>query len=197
MLDTHRNWFKNLELQTAKIFKKLPLSPNQYTLLSVAAALVMAYFVISGGYIWALVFFAAAAILDFIDGAIARAKNLATAKGAYWDTIADRYVEAIVLFGLLFVNLPDFYLPSCAWIFLALFGSMMTTYAKAAAGEKKLTATEVKGGLMSRAERLIAYGAILILLILGLKEWVIVMLAILGVLTNLTAIQRINKALTN
>jgi len=56
MLDTHRNWFKNLELQTAKIFKKLPLSPNQYTLLSVAAALVMAYFVISGGYIWALVF---------------------------------------------------------------------------------------------------------------------------------------------
>jgi len=51
MLDTHRNWFKNLELQTAKIFKKLPLSPNQYTLLSVAAALVMAYFVISGGYI--------------------------------------------------------------------------------------------------------------------------------------------------
>jgi len=44
---------------------------------------------------------------------------------------------------------------------------------------------------MSRAERLIAYGAILILLILGLKEWVIVMLAILGVLTNLTAIQRI------
>ena len=71
--------------------------------------------------------------MDFIDGAVARKKGLSTKKGAYCDTIADRYVESILLFGLLFVNLPIWYLPAYAWIFLVMMGSTMTTYAKAAA----------------------------------------------------------------
>ena len=70
-----------------------------------------------------------------VDGAVARVTKTASKFGAYLDTIVDRYVEAIIAFGLLFAALPGFYIPAYAWIFLYLFGGMMTTYAKAAAKE--------------------------------------------------------------
>ena len=194
MLDLYRNQFKGLENRVAGIFARLPFTPNQYTTCSVAAAFAALCFLIIGGYWVALALFAIAAALDFIDGAVARAKNLANKKGAYRDTIADRYVEAIVLFGFLFVELPDFFIPALAWIFLVLFGSTMTTYAKAAAKEKELLETELKGGLMSRGERLLFFFAIIILFSINL-EWATAAIAAFAVLANITACQRISMAL--
>lgn len=194
MLDLHRNWFGGIENKTADIFAALPFTPNQYTSLSIVAALAMLCLIAAGHYIAALALFIVAAGLDFIDGAVARKKGLATKRGAYWDTIADRYVEAIFLFGLLFCGLPDFYLSAAAWIFLALFGSTMTTYAKAAAKEKGLCDAELKGGLMSRGERLMVYFAIIILLSTNL-DWAVAILAALAILSNFTALQRIYDAL--
>lgn len=195
MLDLHRNWFGGIESKTADVFAALPFTPNQYTSLSIAAALAMLCLIAAGHYIAALALFIVAAGLDFVDGAVARKRGLATKRGAYWDTIADRYVEAMFLFGLLFCRLPDFYLPAAGWIFLALFGSTMTTYAKAAAKEKGLCDAELKGGLMSRGERLIAYFLILAAMIWGNYYLAAVIIAILAVLANITAGQRISAAL--
>ena len=195
MLDLHRNWFGGIENKTANVFAALPFTPNQYTSLSIASALAMLYLIIAGHYVAALALFVVAGGLDFVDGAVARKRGLATKRGAYWDTIADRYVEAILLFGLLFCQLPDFYLPVAAWIFLALFGSTMTTYAKAAAKEKELRDAELKGGLMSRGERLIAYFLILAAMIWGNYYLAAAITAILAVLANITAGQRISAAL--
>lgn len=194
MLDLHRNLFKGLENKAADVFSRLPLTPNHYTAYSIFAALAMLCFLISGDYWIALAFFFIAGGLDFIDGAVARRKKMASKSGAYCDTIADRYVEAILLFGLLFVELPVFYLPAPMWIFLALFGSTMTTYAKAAAKEKDLVSAEMKGGLMSRAERLLFFLAIIVLLSISL-QWASVLLATLAILVNFTALQRIYRAL--
>lgn len=194
MLDLHRNWFGGIENKTADIFAALPFTPNQYTSLSIVAALAMLCLIAAGHYIAALALFIVAAGLDFIDGAVARKRGLATKRGAYWDTISDRYVEAMFLFGLLFCGLPDFYLSAAAWIFLALFGSTMTTYAKAAAKEKGLCDAELKGGLMSRGERLMVYFAIIILLSANL-DWAVAILAALAILSNFTALQRIYDAL--
>lgn len=194
MLDIHRNRFKGVENKIADIFAGLPLAPNHYTSLSIAFALAALYSMAAAEYFLALLLFAVAAFLDLIDGAVARKKGLATKRGAYWDTIADRYVEAIFFFGLLFCGLPDFYLSAAAWIFLALFGSTMTTYAKAAAKEKGLCDAELKGGLMSRGERLMVYFAIIILLSTNL-DWAVAILAALAILSNFTALQRIYDAL--
>ena len=195
MLDQHRNWFKSLENITANIFAALPLTPNNYTSLSIVAALIMMYFMAIGEYALALLLFIVSAGMDFIDGAVARKKNLSTKKGAYWDTIADRYVEAIFLIGLTRANIPDFYLSANTWTFILLVGALMTTYAKAAAKEKGLSETELKGGLMSRAERFISYGAILFFLIGNRTEWVAIIIVLLALLSNLTAVQRISAAL--
>jgi phosphatidylglycerophosphate synthase len=92
--------------------------------------------------------------MDIIDGAVARYSNQVSKKGAYLDTIVDRYVEFLIILGLLLAHLPHVILPSDVWILIFLFGAMMTTYVKAAAAEKGLSSI-VKGGVLERAERLL------------------------------------------
>jgi len=193
MLDLYRNSFKKWEKKVGEIFSFLPILPNQYTLISVIFAFGSFYFLVKQRLILAILFFLIAGSLDFIDGAVARYRNISTKIGAYLDTICDRYVEGIFLLGMLFLPLPKVLLPAYVWIFLILFGSILTTYAKAAAKEKELAEQELKGGLLSRGERVILF---LITLILGIFNftWMIYLLILIAILTNFTALQRINSA---
>lgn len=196
MLDTKRHWFKDLEKVIGSIFGALPLTPNQYTYLSGIFALIGLWFMMSQDLVWATVFFLIAAGLDFVDGAVAREKNMSSKVGAYLDTVFDRYVEGIIFFGMLFLALPEVLIPGTAWVYLAIFGSVVTTYAKAAAKEKDLVNQELKGGLLSRGERLIL---IFIALILGIIYpdylYMTYVVAIIAILANFTAIQRVHSAI--
>jgi len=194
MLDLYKDSFKKLEKKVGRLFSFLPISPNQYTLISIFFAIFSFYFLIKQNLILAIFFFLIAGFLDFIDGAVARYKNISTKIGAYLDTICDRYVEGILLLGMLFLPLPKILLPAYVWIFLILFGSLITTYAKAAAKEKELVKQELKGGLLSRAERIIL---LIISLILGIfnVSWMTYLLIAIALLTNFTALQRINSAI--
>lgn len=193
MLDLHRDKFTGLETVTAGIFCRLPFTPNQYTGLSLLAILFCVALMSVGSYPAALVFFIAAGMLDLVDGAVARRRRIVSPQGAYLDTITDRYVEALLLLGFILIGLPDAILPGYIWLFLILFGSTMTTYAKAAASEKKLSASELKGGLMSRGERMILYAVALLILNFS-WIWVTYIMMMLAVLTNITALQRIYSA---
>jgi len=196
MLDLYKNKFKKIETTIGKFFSRFPFTPNQYTSTSIVFALAVFYFLIKQNLILALIFFLVAGFLDFIDGAVARYKNISTKFGAYLDTIVDRYVEGFLLFGMLFLPLPKIFLPGFCWIFLILFGSFLTTYAKATAKEKELVTKELKGGLLSRGERIIL---LLISLILGIINpsftWMTCLLILIAILTNFTALQRIHSAL--
>lgn len=200
MLDVYKEKglfiFKKAEKIVGKIFSSLPITPNQYTLISVIFALFSFYFLIKQKLILAIVFFLIAGFLDFIDGAVARYKNISTKIGAYLDTIVDRYVEAILLFGILFLPLPKILLPGFCWIFLILFGSLLTTYAKAAAKEKELVKEELKGGFLSRGERIILLFFSLILAVLDPTfVFMTYFLILTAILTNITAVQRIHSAI--
>ncbi|KPJ73691.1 hypothetical protein AMJ48_00625 [Parcubacteria bacterium DG_74_1] len=190
MLEEKREKFKKISSWTGNIFSKLDLAPNQYTLISLALVLVAFYFLFKEKLIGALIFFLLAAFLDFIDGAVARFLQKDTKKGAYLDTICDRYVEAIILLGFLFLDLPKFLLSAEIWIFLAFLGSLMTTYAKAAAKEKGLIEAEIKKGLFGRPERIILISLALLLGIFNLS-WVIYPIVVLAVFSNITSLQRI------
>ena len=194
MLEEKREKFKRISNWTGSIFSKLGLTPNQYTLISLVFVLVSFYFLIKERLILALIFFLLAAFLDFIDGAVAKFLEKKTKKGAYLDTISDRYVEGIILLGFLFLPLADFLLPAKIWIFLAFFGSLMTTYSKAAAKEKELTQKELKKGLLGRAERIILIFLAIFLGILNLL-WAIYPIIFLAIFSNLTTLQRIYLAL--
>ncbi len=192
VLSANRKRFQRPE---ASIGKHLSfMSANSWTAISVIAALIAAYLIARNEFLTGAILFMAAALCDAIDGAVARHKNTAGQRGAYLDTIADRYVEFFIIVGLFFASLPDAFLPAKLWLFFYLFGSMMTTYSKAAAKEKGLTESEMKFGLLERAERLtiLFIGMILATVNAAYLTYVI---ALLAVLSNITAIQRIEKAL--
>lgn len=188
-----RDWFSGFSVKIGIAFAKLRLSPNQWTLLSLIPILIALMFLIREQFLWAAVFFIISSFLDLVDGSVARVTGQVTKLGAYLDTVVDRYIEGIIIFGLLFASLPNWLFPVQAWIFLYFFGSLMTTYVKAAAKEKDLVGKELKGGLLERAERLIILfiGILLAYFNPLYLTWVLVILA---VLTNISALQRIRLA---
>jgi len=72
-----------------------------------------------------------AAVIDGVDGEIARLKYMATKYGAYFDSILDRYGDALIIFGM---TLGWYLAHSDVWVWLlgctALIGSPMSMLGK-------------------------------------------------------------------
>lgn len=196
MLYKNRKKYVPLEDKLAFFFGKISKNANLWTVFSLISAMVSAYFVARQSFLVAGIFLALSALLDVVDGSVARLYKKATSKGAYLDTVFDRYSEAIVIAALLFVPLPTvsflIAIPPAAWISLLLFGSLMTTYTKAAASEKGLPA--LVGILLERAERVFL---LFIVIIIGhfSRVYMLYGIILLAILTNLSASQRIRMVL--
>ncbi len=190
MLYAEKKKFVKLEKMIGKFFSYLPLSPNLYTSFSLVASSLACFFILSHKFMLAGASFLVAGLMDIIDGAVAREKNEVSRKGAYFDTIADRYVEIMIYLALLLTEYPQILLPAQFWTGFLMANSLMTTYVKAAGMEKKLIKSEIKGGIFERPERII-----LILLILFMSEfskYAAVILIIAGsILSLISSVQRI------
>jgi phosphatidylinositol phosphate synthase len=169
------------------------VSPNHITvagmLLSLAAGVLFAV----GAIFWGGMLLWASALMDPIDGTVARLSGKVSRFGALLDSTLDRYSELFVFFGLMvyFKNGRMLIV-----VMLALMGSIMVSYVKARAeslGQKEFR------GLMQRPERIILLIAGTVLngpindyLLGGCQDCTVKgTLVILAVLTNLTALQRL------
>lgn len=190
MLEEKREIFEKITQKSNKYFSLIKISPSIFTLTSLIFAILSFVFLLKNNLVLASPFFILAAFLDWLDGKIARATKKITKLGAYLDTIIDRYVEGVVLLGFLFLPLPKFIFPSSIWIFLALFGSLLTTYSKAARKEKGLSQKKSKFSLAGRAERIILITLSMILGIFNLN-WMIYLIFALAIISNFSALQRI------
>jgi phosphatidylglycerophosphate synthase len=190
-----RERFQDLSIKIGIVFSKFGLSPNQWTMVSILPVIIAVYFLYYQNFIAAAVLFIISSFIDLIDGSVARVTGRTSRLGAYLDTVVDRYVEGIIIIGLVFVPLPPFLIDARVWLMMFFFGGMMTTYVKAAAKEKDLITRELKGGLLERAERLIILfvGILLASVDMMFLTYVLVLLA---VLTNLSAAQRLWKAVS-
>lgn len=192
MLSSRKKKFERFFDALVWPLKKLGLTPNQVTVLTPIFAIIFAYFLAKGAYTAALVILAGSVLFDALDGHLARQTKSATKYGAYLDTILDRYVESIIYLSFLLIPLPEIFAPAQFWVALCIIGALMTTYAKAAYTEK--TGNSFSGGFLERAERML-------LIILGVAllpinpTYLVYILITLAVLTNLSAIDRIRKAL--
>jgi len=186
---TKKESFNKTSLKIGKVISKLGISPNGWTFISLIFAIVAAIFIIKQNLLVGSIFFLISILLDLFDGAVARATGKVTKFGGFFDTVVDRYVESLIIFSLLFVSLPNLFLPIYVWLFVLLFGSLMTTYIKAAAREKGLVNEDIRRGFLGRFERtvIIFLGLIIGSFIPIVLSWVIFILAIL---VNLAAIQR-------
>lgn len=106
----------------------LRVPPNAITLFTVVPAVATAWLLYEHEYGWALLAGALTGASDFVDGAVARARGRATAFGGFLDSLVDRYVDAIILFGIGFALDTRI-----AWLVVgvALVGTFGISYARA------------------------------------------------------------------
>jgi CDP-diacylglycerol--glycerol-3-phosphate 3-phosphatidyltransferase len=169
-----------------RLIAKTKLSPNALTILGFLLSLAIAW-VLATGHLFLggfLVLFSG--WFDLLDGALARATGRATRFGALFDSTIDRLSEAAVLSGLLWFYAAQGSFQESLLIFAVFVGSVMVSYVRARAEGLGL---ESGVGLFTRPERLVLLALGLILSPVNLA--LLIVLWILAVGTNLTAIQRL------
>lgn len=162
---------------------RLGISANTLTLIGLglnvgAAALVAGGWLTAGG-----VAFLVASFFDTLDGAVARASGTESPFGAFLDSVADRYAEAVLFVPLLLLFAAQEQrglIVACA---AALVGSLLVSYARARA---EGLGVDCEIGLLQRPERVILLAAGLIV-----SDWLLApVVVILAVVTNVTVVQR-------
>ncbi|MEM3408111.1 MAG: CDP-alcohol phosphatidyltransferase family protein [Candidatus Micrarchaeia archaeon] len=184
---------KNIRKWIGKNFSQFNISPNIWTIASLAVAIAAFLSIINRYFLFGAILIIISGLMDLIDGAVARKTKKVTKFGAFLDTVIDRYNEFLFIFPLVFIQWQPIVFDFQVWVFLFLFGSMITTYVKSAAAEKKLK-KELRGGILERAERVGLYTVSLIIAEFNVTifQYLIIILAILS---NISAIQRIVKAI--
>lgn len=190
MLYKKRKKFKDVSKNLGYTLSKIPVSPNQWTILSLILVLIVFYFLINQNFLIAFIFCIFTISIDIVDGAVARTTNKVTKFGAYLDTIIDRFIEFFIILGLFFTDYPGFALDSKTWLMILLFGSLISTYSKPAAFEKGLIKKELKGGgILEHTDRLILFLIIILISHFSL-EYAIYLIALTSILTLISFLQR-------
>ena len=95
------------------------------------------------------------AVPDVLDGAVAKASGTASPRGAFFDSVSDRVTDAFLLGGVAWY-LATRHPGHISLLAMAVLGaSMLISYERAKA---EALGFDARGGLMERAERLIALG---------------------------------------
>jgi phosphatidylglycerophosphate synthase len=166
-------------------------SPDVLTITGlVLNGLACAFFAFAGGKGWSsphllrvgAVVALAAAIFDMLDGRVARLRGRETKFGAFLDSTMDRYSDMVLYMGLMILYARVDKTPHMVLVWVAAFGSFMTSYARARA-ESLIPRCTV--GLLERPERIV------LLILGGLLNRMVGALWIIAVLSNVTAVQRV------
>ncbi|MBW3573598.1 MAG: CDP-alcohol phosphatidyltransferase family protein [Actinobacteria bacterium] len=161
------------------------LTADHLTLLGVLMAVAASVAIAAGALRVGVLLLAASTLPDALDGAVAKASGTASPRGAFFDSVADRCTDALLLGGV------AWYLSSThggrivLLPFALLAASTLVSYQRARA---ESLGFDARGGLMERAERIVVLG-------LGLLfEWALIpVLWVMLVLTAFTAGQRFVK----
>ena len=167
-------------------FKTIPFTPNQITVAGLSLNAVAAVLIYQEHFVWATVAFVTGSILDILDGALARSRNMLTPFGGFLDSTTDRMSEGLVLGSIALVFARQGHTWALASVFVALVGSFLVSYTRARAEAMGL---RCEVGLMSRAERIALVAIALPFAGHGSLPWAI---EILAALTAFTVWQRID-----
>jgi len=164
------------------------VTPNQITLLGVVVQAVVSYLIVRDRLTEAGFVLIAAALLDTVDGAVAKARGLTSKFGAFLDSTMDRLSDALVFLPIAWLYLAE---PSAEradqeWVaavaFAALVLSFLVSYAKARA---EGLGFDCNVGLIERAERLI-----IMILALVFNDLLPAALVVLALASLVTLVQR-------
>src|SRR4029077_5798639 len=182
-------WVRRHAEALMSALRRLPVTPNQITVVGTALTFVAAVLTAFGQLRWGGVVLAFAGTFDILDGALARSSGRSYAYGAFLDSTLDRYSEGAMYLGLIayFVSAGG---PLQRWLILAtgaaLAGSFLVSYVRARA---QSLGFHCETGLFARPERVVV--TVVGLIFGGVVLYAVIFL--LAALTNLTALQRIRE----
>lgn len=185
----------------AEVFVKVGITPNQISVLSLIAGLLCAFLYFQQHFVTGSILLFLSALLDLVDGSVARKVNRQTDFGAVFDWITDKYVDAFVLLGIGFSGIPIIsrFLPvppvaDFGVVALAVVGSFMNTFIKPVVYAEIGYQERIEGKIDDPLEGIGFFGrpeTVLVLLVGGFLGLSWLSVIIIAVCTNLSAIQRI------
>jgi CDP-diacylglycerol--glycerol-3-phosphate 3-phosphatidyltransferase len=180
----------------------LHLTPNQVSLLAMVSGLGAGVCFVFSPF-WGGALTLLSGLLDTLDGALAREMLQARRRGAFLDSILDRYAELCIYVGIwvYFERQGSATLLITLTMFFVLFGSLMVSYTRARAEGLNVSCVV---GLLQRGERVISIGVAGMVNslvnftaraseapLLGKDAVLTLILILMAVGTNLTAIWRL------
>ena len=181
---------------------KIGLTPNRISTIGFGLALASAasYALATAQTAWwlilAVVFLLASGFCDTLDGIVARTFGQTTVFGGFYDSVLDRYADALVFAAIIIFGLtnPSWDNPvwgalwSAVWGLSALSGSLLVSYTRARAETAGVKMESV--GLAERAERMLILAVFTVVAFFWLPA-LGYGVAVLAVLANFTVLQRI------
>lgn len=182
-------WVRRHAERLMSALVRLPVTPNQITVVGTAITFLAALLAALGQLRWAGVVLAAGGTFDILDGALARSTRTSYPYGAFLDSTLDRYSE-----GAIYIGLAAYFSTVGGalgrWLIVAtaaaLAGSFLVSYVRARAQSLGFTC---ETGIFARPERVVV--TVVGLIFGGIVLYGVVFL--LAILTNLTALQRIRE----
>ena len=170
----------------ASLFISFNIKPNTLSLIALLAGLGAGVLFFLEKPLWAGILIVICGLFDILDGKVAVGSNQKSLFGAIFDSTLDRYSEFFIYLGLAL----HFRNHWALWLtFFTILGSTMVSYTRARAEGLGI---ECKIGLMQRAERMVflSLGSIVGAAFQILNPVMIGVLAIIAVISNITAFQR-------
>ena len=186
MIGRIKEKFRKLFEPMARLLDRIHVTPNLLTLLGLLIATGAALMYALRLLLMAVFLLIFSGLVDALDGALARMQGKATPFGGFFDSLCDRYSDALIFLGILVGGLC-----SPLWGILALVGSLLVSYARARAEAAGVSQLGI--GLAERPERLLIILAATILQyfsLLGITLWLEYGVIIVAVLAHITVVQR-------
>lgn len=199
-LGARRDATRPLTDALARPFVALGLSPNALTVVGAILVLVPSYFASQARWLEAGVALGLVSCIDFLDGAVARAKNQTTAFGGWLDSLLDRLSDGTILIGI-GLGLDS----RRAWTIVgaALIAQYLTSYARARAYQDARPPPETWNQFFERPERVIFLTTALLAQSLidrarpetGVLEWLLLAFALMAFWATLRRTIRVYRLL--
>ncbi len=165
----------------ARLIERTGLTPNMLTLIGLALNAAVAVVLARGSIGLGGVLLLLASSFDALDGTLARLTGRQSRFGAFFDSTLDRYSEGLIYGGLLIYHFDRGARAETLLVYAAIIGSLMVSYSRARA---EGIGIECRVGLLTRADRMLILAAGLIF------GWVSLVLWVVAIFANLTAVQR-------
>ena len=170
------------------ILGKSGIKPDALTFTGLAINIGAAYVIATGHFPLGGILILVAGLFDLLDGALARFAKKTTKFGAILDSTVDRISEVAIFCGLLVWYMPG--RSEILLIFAVLIGSFLVSYIRARAEGLGL---ECKGGLFTRAERVIVLAVGLLVNQVIIALWILVVFVYITVVQRLVYLRRVRS----